>query len=899
MKKSTDYKQQGLSQGMSSNANQRINNNDIDDIPDIINTYVEFSPIRTVYEEDDFSDLIGLFVQSEEEPEPINTSVVSSAPVLDHQTMALVETTPGSSGGFSHSNMEMDQYDATPGTELGEFLARPTRVANVAWTTADPTGTFTSYNVWHTFFADSRIKKKLDNYSWIRCNLHVKFVITASPFYYGAMLVSYRPMVDLNDDTAPTTASNAHMVQRSQRPHIWLYPQENKAGEIILPFFYHKNWLNCQSAADLQGMGRLYLDVVSALQSANGATGVGVSIQAFAWATEVELSGPSLGLAVQADEYVAGGEVSGPASSVARFAKKLTPLANTLDPSGQAGKLLTATATGAGAFAKIASMYGYTNVPEISNAMPMRNTPFPQLASPEIGYPIEKMTLDPKNELTIDPSAVGLPAEDELLIENLVQKESFLTSTTWSTADVVDQQLFYSAVTPWLFRNDVSTGQNALYLPPCAWVANLFENWRGDVIFRFKFIVSKFHRGRVKISFDPSGQVTNNLIEQPVNENAIYTKIIDISQEDSVEFRVPYKQAVPFLRLDTSVTNDVWARRRPDTAVNFLYNSTKHNGMITVRVMNVLTAPVASSSIDMLVSVRGAENLEFANPTHCGDFSLFPIQSDDSYEDEGVLNTAGPLSGPVDHVYLTNYGECVKSIRQLLRRFSLNEVWVEPDDTTSRFYVIQHDMTKWPIPYGFDSGGINTANKTLAAGTAPFNFTISTPLNWVKSAFVGTTGSVFWTFNVSVLGSPGPYSTHVRVVRRPNASSDASRTFTTLASKGSTSVNMNFFRSAYLSGQGGSALTTQITQGGLAVSLPNYNRYRMQSTSAHRSTVTSNYDGSEYDTSRLEVYLSPSIGATTRSLTIEKYCAAGTDFNLLWFLNVPTMYFYTSAITPA
>ncbi len=840
-----------------------------------------------------------LFVQSEDDVDVPLDGVVSSAPVVDHQTVAIKETTPGTSAGFSHADIKADQYDSTPDTDLGEFLARPTRIRSYSWLTSDVTGEFATFSPWYQFFNDTRIKKKLDNYSWIRCNLHLKAVVTASPFYYGAQLVSYRPVSDLNDDTAPATSSNSHFVQRSQRPHFWIYPQENKAGEMVLPFFYHKNWLSCQSASDLQGMGKISMDIVSVLRSANGATGVGVSIQFFAWATEVELSGPSVGLAVQADEYYAGGEFSGPASAVARYAKKAVPLLDYIDPTGSASKFATATQLGAGTFAKIASMYGYTNVPEISNTMPMRNTPFPQLASPEIGYPVEKMTLDPKNELTIDPSAMGLPKKDELLIENLVQKEAYLTTTTWSTADSVDQQLFYSAVTPWIFRNDASTNQNALFLPPCAWVSNMFEHWRGDVIFRFKFVISKYHRGRVKISFDPSGQVTNNLIEQPVNENAIYTKIIDISLEDSVEFRVPFKQAVPFLRLDTSVSNDVWARRQTDTAGNFIYNSNKHNGMLTVRVMNVLTAPVASSTIDMIVSVRGAENLEFANPTHCGDFSLFPIQASEEYEDEGVSNVAGPLSGPTDHIYLTNYGESVKSIRQLLRRFSLNEVWVEPDDTSSRFYVIQHDMTKWPVPYGFDTGGINTANKTLGAGTAPFNFTISTPVNWVKSAFVGTTGSMFWAFNVSVLGTPGPVATHVRVVRRPNASANASRTFTNLASKGTVSVNMNFFRNAFLSGQGGSALTTQITQGGLAVALPNYNRYRMQSTSSTRNTVTSNYDGSEYDTSRLEVYLSPGIGSTTRALTIEKYCAIGTDFNLLWFLNVPTMYFYTTTITPA
>lgn len=830
---------------------------------------------------------------------PLNYTIQSTDMPVDQgegndqtqQNVEFIETTAGSSVGLI-SRDDVTLYDRTPGVGLGEYLSRPTRILSATWSETDPSDNFVNFNPWYGFFNNSRIKKKVDNYSWIKCNLHVKFTLSASPFYYGAMLVSYRPLIALNSDTAATSAANSEWVPRSQRPHIWLYPQENKAGELTLPFFYHKNWLDLKSAADLQNMGEITMDVVSILRSANGATGVGVTIQAYAWATEVELCGPTLGLAVQsADEYGTG-PISTPASAVANAAgslKKIPAIA----------KFATATQIGAKAVGKIASMFGYTNVPVISDSQPMRPSAFPQLASAEVGFPSEKLTLDPKNELTIDPSALGLPSVDELSIEHLVQRESFLISTTWSTSDTVDQQLFYSAVSPWMFRDDVTAQQHKIQMPPCAWVANLFENWRGDVIFRFRFIRSKYHKGRVKISFDPSGQVTNNLIEIPESSNAIFTKIVDIAEEDNVEVRIPYKQAVAFLRTNTSFTNDVWKRRATDVAGNFIYNPNDHNGMITVRVLNVLTAPIASSTIEMLISVRGAENLEFANPCHVGEFSPYEIQSQDEYEDESVLIETGPVTPVCDSLYLLHYGETMKSLRQLLRRHSLNEVWAEPNDTASAFYVSKHTMTRFPIPYGFDTaGGIHSANKVLTAGTANFNFTFSTPLNWIMPAFVALRGSMNWTFNVSLPSNYGPVATHVRVIRRPNVSADAGRTSEVAAAKTTTSASASFFRGAFDSGQGGNALTHQGTNSGLSVTLPNCNRYKFQSTSPQKTTVTSSIDGSDRDTSRLEVYTTPLYGATTRGLVIEKYCGIGTDFNLYWFLNVPTTYFYITAITP-
>jgi hypothetical protein len=825
--------------------------------------------------------------------------VPSDAPAetMTQQTVSFAEETSGIDAGYSASDANETTTDMTPGVDLGDFLSRPTRIVNATWTEAQAVGT-TLFDIrpWALYFSDTRIASKLNNYAWLRCDLKLKIIVTSSPFYYGATLCHYRPVIGVNDETVSTSADFSEFVPYSQRPHIWVYPQDNSAGDITLPFFYHKNWLNLQSLTEMQDMGRFQAQIVSALQSANGAVGAGVSVQIYAWAENVKLSGPSLGLSVQSRDEYGAGIVSAPASAIANVARRLESLPII-------GKFATATRIGATAIGGIASMFGFTNVPVIEDVMPFRSSPFPHQAVTDIGYPVEKLTLDAKNELSVDPGVLGLDGTDELSITYLAQKESFLTSTTWFSSDAVDRQLFKTAITPWMFRDNATANQHQVQLPPCAWLSNMFECWRGDIIIRFKFIASKYHRGRVKISFDPSGQGANNLIQIPESTNAIFTHILDLGVESCVEMRIPYNQAVPWLRTQTNFTNDVWNRRSTDAGAGFIYDPTLHNGMLTMRVLTTLTAPIATAQVDLLISVRGAENLEFANPEDIGaTYSPFTIQSKEVYDMPCDSTIAGNATHtPQPEEYLIHYGEAVRSLRQVLRRFCLNEVWAQPSDTTNYLNILQHDMTRWPVPYGFDTNGL-MSSATIANPLifANFNWTQSTPLNWVMPAFVGVRGSTIWTFNAQNSAAAGGVApvTHVRVIRRPHVGVSASRSTTVLAAKGSTSVNSKFFRENYQLGAGGAALTNGITQTGLTVLLPNYNRFRFQSTSPAKITAPVAEEGSQRDTARLEIMSNPLLGTTTRSLVVEKYVSIGTDFNLHWFLNVPTSFFYIAAITP-
>lgn len=820
-------------------------------------------------------------MQSEVNEEVIPTS--GSADVTTAQTVTFLDETSGLSVGTPAPDDHLAQSDAQAGAGLAEFMARPVRIATFTWNESDAVGTaLSTISPWQLFFNDARIKFKMNNFGFVRCNLKVKVLVNASPFYYGAMRMNYQPLPNFTPSTIINDAATRYLIPYSQRPGLWVYPQHNQGGEMTLPFFYQKNWLRAQVSQDFADMGQLKFYNYTALASANGVTGTGVTVQVFAWAEDVTISGPSIGLAMQGDEY-GQGVVSRPASAIATVASLLkgVPII---------GKFMTATQMGATAVAGIAKLFGYTNVPVIADTMPMRPSPFPQFSSPEIGYPIEKLTLDAKNELAIDPSAIGLDGKDELAIDSIIQRESFVCTASWTTAQSVDTILFSSRVTPFVFDADGTAAGSNMYFTPMAWVSNLFNQWRGDIIFRFRFVASPFHKGRVKISYDPQGYAGANILNTADTSAAVYTQIVDLGTDSDVEIRVPYQQALAWLRVNTSfnTTNIPFSISASPT---FAAIDANDNGTISMRVVTTLTAPVATSTVPVMVFVRAADNLEFSNPLAPGrTFTSFPLQGENVEPGATSITTGQGVAMLDSDRYKVNFGECVRSLRPLLRRTHLSEVYMRSSGAmTGPIGLMSHFFGKIAPYYGYDPNGIHGAKGTVVpASNFKFNFVNPMPYHWIAPAFIAQKGSGMWHFNAD---NVAPQSLSVTRTNQ-NALVALEQEFS--SATGTYSANAAYYLSILPQTSGGVAVTNQLTNGGLSVSCPNYTEYKFQSTApgnttAPTSTITSSaYDGSAYDSFKLFVSTNDTTDQASLNVKIWKYWGVGTDFSLYFFLNCPT-----------
>jgi hypothetical protein len=186
-------------------------------------------------------------------------------------------------------------------------------------------------------------------------------------------------------------------------------------------------------------------------------------------------------------------------------------------------------------------MFGYSRPPEIGGVTPVKTVAASAFATTDQTDTVLKLTLDSKAETTIDARTVGLSSDDHMGIYDIAQKESFLTQFNWVTYEVGDVPgtiLFTSNVTPSL-SNNTSAGQQ-INMTPMAMMSQMFTYWHGSITYRFQIVASNFHKGRLRIQYDPNEHTS-------VDENKQYTEIVDIAETRDFEITVGWGQNVPFL----------------------------------------------------------------------------------------------------------------------------------------------------------------------------------------------------------------------------------------------------------------------------------------------------------------------------------------------------------------
>lgn len=819
-------------------------------------------------------------LQSDETEEVLSGSMPSDT--CDTAVAQFLDETPGTSWSIS-STGSTNLHDVQPHVELDKYLSRPVLIKSFTWAQTDSYTTTTTFNPWNLFFNSTPIKNKLNNYSFINCKLKVKFVINASPFYYGALYFAYSPLEALNGSTIK--ADNAgELIPYSQRPGVWIFPQTCSGGEITLPFFYHKNWLDITSSQDTQDMGLFTPCLYSALTSANGVTGTSVVVNIYAWAEDIKLHAPTTKLALQADEF--DYKPSQMASAVSSAAKALSrvPLI---------GPYMKATSTVAGKISKTASMFGFTNVPNMDTVIPQRPYAFPQNTSCEVSIPHDRTVVDPKNEVSIDPRTVGLDGTDELDLAYIAGRESYIGSAVLSSADAVDKLTLGANVTPALIYSSNTADQTKpIQFTPMGYVANMFKYWRGDIIFRFKFICTRFHKGRVRITWDPKNNITTTVPDY----TTVFNEVIDIGAEQDLEVRVPYSQATTFLPI--YVNNGNYTMNGSALTID-----TYSNGIITMRVVNPLSGPQSTSSVSVLIFARAADNIEYSvpynpltvnNSTMGSQYTSYALQS-------GEINypvaprqvvVGNKPTVPDPNRYLVHYGEKVTSFRPLIHRmYRQYMVQTSSLSAASTLNIVRHKTSRGLKYFGYSADAYWTGNKTLIGGTAKFNYVRNSVLQLVSLMFVGQRGSTTHQYNIEST-TFNPYSGFSNVtLSRYDGAITPSADFMSYDSNTSVSANVQaqIAMAFQLDPYSGVALTDQRLQPAISANLPYYSNYNFEFVNPAYADKGSTVDGSNTDNLCLTIISTQGFN-NAKPLCINAWTALGPDYNFFFFLNCPSLY---------
>lgn len=773
----------------------------------------------------------------------------------------------------------------TADTTLQEFFSRPIKIQTYTWATGD--SLIENFNPWQDYFENKRVANRLTNFKLLRAKLHVKIVVNGNGFFYGRALAGYNPL-DAYDDLSTFTIQQ-DLTQLSQLPHIFIDPTMSTGGDMCLPFFWHENYIDIP-ARRWRDMGRMYIRSLNNLRHANGATDA-VTVSVFAWAEDVSFSVPTsqniASLPAQSgsevDEANAKGVISGPATTVAKiagFASRL-PIIR---------PFALATESVANGVAGVAKLFGFSRPTNTKNPEPYRPSPISHLATTTTPDTALKLTVDDKQELTIDPAIAGIGPEDPLVIKEIAKRESYLTTFSWNLTDTPEDILWNARVDPCLW-NRTGVSPAAYHFPACCMATMPFKYWTGSMRFRFQIVASTFHKGRLKFVYDPAFYSGDEY-------NVNYVQVVDISQTQDFTLELGMAQAKTLLtHLDPSVDDFTEGYG----TAGFGFESSTGNGTLGVYVLNELTTPNdVSNNIEINVYVSMSDDFEVFVPDDSFQSFVFKAQSGmevSNNSDEHKTEEANApqqemtdqMAMPLQNHEMINRvfaGEAIVSFRPLLKRYNLwRREWY--GGTTTSYYQKIKELSAFPFLRGAVAGAIDTAT-----GPTDYNFCNTVLMHWITYAHAGFRGGIRYKvlFDRNNSSTNNNYSSKV-YVERLDPSTFSSYVNNEGAISGSTSFD-EVARSAIVgiagglasppSGTRGTAYATDAINNNIEFEVPYQTQYRFN------PGKRENYTGPQPFINRFKMWMRL-FGDDYSAMDF--HVAAAEDFQVYFWTGLPRMYY--------
>lgn len=866
-------------------------------------------------------------------------------------------------------NDETFTRGSDPDSTFGDWFSRPVRIQKYTW--AENAYLAQSFNPWSDYFSSPEIYAKIKGFSRLRCKLHVKLVINASPFQYSLGLMSYRPLVGTVDSQAfsggafpiaTTNTSQSYMVH-TQYPSVYFKPQLSSGCEMTLPFIYYKDWINTMDSSLLEcvSMGRMTLQSFAPLYTSSPSAAANpITVSIYAWAEDIELSGPSMCL--QNDEY-SDRPVSTVASAVAAASGALVRVPII-------GPYMRATQMAASTLGSVAHWFGFSNPPVIDAVRAVKLSHASNFASPEVGSQVEKISMDPKTELTVDSRTVGMDGVDHMSFKHMMDRFVWFSTNNWLAADSPDSFIFSTHVTPVIYLNTAvscptftTAAAMAVQMTPGSFISQNFEYWTGPITYRFVIVASKFHRGRLRITYDPNGPWTSGQL----GTARLHQQIWDISESDTFEYTVPFMAATSFLEVDTTPCAGSSIAVPFSSRLEFpaqAYASGFYNGTLQVSVMNELTASVGSTvTLQCFIKTPDVEFASVKDIASTSPFTLVSPQSDDITENTTVAVI--PVESTSDKKYMVYMGESVNNFRSIIHRTVFWDT-IKPSfygaapyipsfsgfNSTFRSLTFKWCIPRLPLPMYTVTHEAVANSRRLTNGMYPWSYIYdggttevygstshTLPMTLLTACYAGWRGSVVWrgVYTESPDSTLKVRSVEIGPLRKNWTTFAPTSSLTTAPANHNNNVmggghiigisdwptptgvidfnQVHVYRDrndtpTLSNGAGGCVRATVDKIPMVEGILPHYSPYRMFPSNNARyqallcgDTTNVSFNSQSSDTFGIEM----TVDNITRAVnplgtpTIDLYASAGPDFTCFMFLAVPTLYRYydwPSTVTP-
>jgi hypothetical protein len=484
--------------------------------------------------------------------------------------------------GSDPSMMAAKQPDLT----LTDFPMRPVKIAELSW--SGPLWNFDEINPWEEILSTPTVARKLANFKMMKAKLVLEFITNGSPYLSGRGMFYYNPL-HTKDNFRPANIDD-RLCRISQRPHIYIDPTNSSGGTLEIPFIWPKNAVNIPNK-EWQQLGVLNFIGVSDLRHSNGEVPY-VNVVIMAHLENLEL--------YQTTETTIAEFQSENKRVVSRAATAVGNIAGKLKNAPIIGPYARATEEVSRAVGDIAQVFGFSK-PNVGPGMSIvKTTKFGTLAPTNDFDTSAKLTLDCKNETTIDPAVVGVSSASEMTIPEIVNHECLLTRFRWDINDDTDTELLRIPVTPYIRSTFPDDGK--VDLPPCGYMSTFFQHWRGTMEYELDIICSKFHRGKLSVRVEPHGTSGKN------EYNVTQREIFDITETTQHGISVGWSSDRNYLKICGSDKNPFVPGESP--------NLNYHNGVLVVSVANNLQRPSPTSEtfVDVLVRIKASKDLQFNIP---------------------------------------------------------------------------------------------------------------------------------------------------------------------------------------------------------------------------------------------------------------------------------------------
>eukprot|EP00997_Jenningsia_sp_PLL12_P012111 NODE_9_length_4797_cov_77.447767_g8_i0.p1 GENE.NODE_9_length_4797_cov_77.447767_g8_i0~~NODE_9_length_4797_cov_77.447767_g8_i0.p1 ORF type:complete len:828 (+),score=1.44 NODE_9_length_4797_cov_77.447767_g8_i0:2067-4550(+) len=805
------------------------------------------------------------------------------------QLVEFAHASPGWSNDVVAGNDSSMMYGESVDTSLAAFLERPLKIFQTTWTLNSTLGG--SFDPWSLFLEDPNVADKIRRYAFIRSKIHVKVVINGNGFYYGRAFMAYKPTGSVNlDDKGVAANTNYRRMQVSMLPHVSIDATTSKGGCISAPMLYPDNWISL-AEGNYSDLARIYLVSISDLHHANNATADNLNVSVYAWMTDVHLAVPTISnldtIVPQADEYEENGPISTIAGTVAKVSGALTDIP-VIAP------LAKATEMGAKMVGKVARLFGFSRPIVLDPPKTFTHRPFGNLAVTDMDENVQKLTVESKQELNVDPRTIGLQGKDDMTLRTIFERETFLKTIPWASATAADQLLCSIAVNP-LHTETITSGTQFSSL--CFGVFP-FAFWRGTIKYRFSIIASAHHKGRIRIVWDPYDNAATSQ-----GENIQHSKVIDLAECRDFEIdvgwgsKVPYKTSI--LPFDTV------------SAVSQALATNACNGSLSIYVVNPLTVPSGvSADVDIAIFTKAGDDFQVAVPSNKLESviwdedieiqSLVEIEPQAGGDEPGEGNQGGTdlepgnsdgmqiIGDTVDYTDAsTFFGEAITSVRQMIKRYSYSQTFTAA--RTGLGVPLSQVSLTWPVhvfPPFRGPTGAGGAWHTTGAGN-PYNYTGNTHVNYFSMGYIGWRGSIRSKFRAHVDGEDAPKS-----VLRVTRSDDSLSVALCLAGAGFTQAGLdddsvNHWKVTNKSGCTGTAITSVTLNNILEVEHPYYHPKRFAHTRIIPNVVA--YTPRNITGNHDICYLNLE-GDIKNTDFVERYVAAGDDFSFFGYIGPPVMY---------